>query len=301
MSSHVKKVGRTAFISFCLTLLMSANSHAQQPLAARLQQIAGTIKAKVGASAMVIETGQSVTLNADRHYPMQSVYKFPIALAILQQVDKGKLKLDQPVQVKKEELIRHGHSPIRDQHPEGITMTLREVIRYSVSESDGSACDVLLRLLGGTKEAEKAIHLLGIKDIAIATTEMVQTADELVQYRNWCTPTAMTRLFTIFYTKDILSPASKALLIKDMTETPTGMNRLKGLLPKGTTVIHKTGTSHTVNGLTRATNDAGIITLPNGNHLAISVFVSDAYGSTEEKEGVIAQMAKACYDYLDNL
>jgi beta-lactamase class A len=75
------------------------------------------------------------------------------------------------------------------------------------------------------------------------------------------------------------------------------MQRLKGLLPKETIVIHKTGTSFTIDGLTRATNDAGIITLPNGQHLAITVFVSDAYGSTAEKEGVIAQMAKACYDY----
>lgn len=291
---------RLQLASLLLSLLCSFDTLAQQPLATQLQQIASKIKGRVGVSAMVIETGQTVSLNADGHYPMQSVYKFPIALAILQQVDKGALKLDQEVQVRKEELIIHGHSPIRDTHPNGTAMTLREVIRYSVSESDGSACDVLLRLLGGAPNAEKAIHQLGIKDIAIATTEMIQTSNEIVQYRNWCTPTAMTQLYKIFYTKDILSPESKALLIKYMTETPTGMNRLKGQLPQGTVVIHKTGTSHTIEGLTRATNDTGIISLPNGKHLAISVFVSDAYGTTEEKEGVIAAIAKACYDHWNS-
>lgn len=288
---------RLQFAALQLSLLCSFNALAQQPLPTQLQQIAAKIKAKVGVSAMIIETGEAASLNADGRYPMQSVYKFPISLAVLQQVDKGTLKLDQKVQIHKEEFIRKGHSPIRDMYPNGATMSLREVIRYNVSESDGTACDVLLRLLGGTSNAEKAIHQLGIKDIAIATTEMVQTSDEMVQYRNWCTPTAMTQLYKLFYTKEILSPASKALLIKYMTETPTGMKRLKGQLPKGTIVIHKTGTSDTVDGLTRATNDTGIIILPNGKHLIISVFVSDAYGTTEEKERVIAGMANACYEH----
>ncbi|KAA2239035.1 class A beta-lactamase [Chitinophaga agrisoli] len=277
-------------------LLCTLFVSAQQSLNARLQQIAATIKGKVGVSALLLETGQTAELNAQQHYPMQSVYKFPIALAILQQVDKGKLQLNQPVQIAKAELIPTGHSPIRDNHPDGVTMPLREVLRYNVTESDGTACDVLLRLLGGTKATQKAIEALGIKDIAIATTEMVQVSDELVQYRNWSTPIAMTRLLRIFYTKEVLSPASKALLLKDMTETPVGPQRLKGLLPKGITVAHKTGTSGTVDGLTRATNDAGIITLPDGRHLIITVYVSDAHGTTAEKEGIIAKMAKACYD-----
>jgi beta-lactamase class A len=287
---------RSQLAAVSLSLLCSFSALAQQPLATQLQQIAGKIKGRVGAFAMVIETGETVSLNADAHYPMQSVYKFPISLAVLQQVDKGTLKLDQQVEVRKNELIPRGHSPIRDAHPNGTTMTLREVIRYNVSESDGSACDVLLRLLGGTSNANKAIHQLGVKDIDIATTEMLQMSDEKVQYRNWATPTAITQLYKIFYTRDVLSPASKALLIKYMTETPTGMNRLKGLLPKGTVVIHKTGTSFTIEGFTAATNDTGIILLPNGKHLAISVLVSDAYGTTEEKERVIAEIAKACYD-----
>ncbi|WP_143305091.1 class A beta-lactamase [Chitinophaga vietnamensis] len=277
-------------------VISSITTFAQQSLQARLQEVAATIKGKTGVYAEVLETGDTASLHATTHYPMQSVYKFPIALAILQEVDKGRLRLDQPVQIRKSVLTLHGHSPIRDSFPEGTTMPLREVLRYNTCESDGTACDVLLGLLGGTRNAEKAIHALGVRDIAIATTEKVQMEDELVQYRNWCTPAAMAQLLRIFYTKNILSPASKALLIKDMTETPVGLKRLKGELPPGTTVVHKTGTSNTVQGLTRATNDVGIITLPNGKHLAIAVFVSDAYGSTAEREGIIAQMARLCFD-----
>jgi beta-lactamase class A len=94
----------------------------------------------------------------------------------------------------------------------------------------------------------------------------------------------------------VLSPESRALLTRLMIDTPTGPKRIKGLLPKGTMVVHKTGTSNTVSGITAATNDIGIITLPNGKHLAVAVFVSDSKADRETREGVIARIAKSAYD-----
>jgi beta-lactamase class A len=81
-----------------------------------------------------------------------------------------------------------------------------------------------------------------------------------------------------------------------MIESPTGQKRLKGLLPKGTVVAHKTGTSGTRDGVTAATNDVGIITLPNGRHLAVAIFVSDSPADEATRERVIAEIAKALWD-----
>lgn len=81
-----------------------------------------------------------------------------------------------------------------------------------------------------------------------------------------------------------------------MTETPTGLNRIKGLLPAGTVVAHTTGTSRTVDGVTAATNDVGLVTLPNGQHLAIAVFVSDSMADDATREEVIAKVARATWD-----
>ena len=50
-------------------------------------------------------------------------------------------------------------------------------------------------------------------------------------------------------------------------------------------------------GLTRATNDVGIVTLPGGRHLLIAVFVSDSPASSEVREGVIAKIARAAWDW----
>jgi len=82
-----------------------------------------------------------------------------------------------------------------------------------------------------------------------------------------------------------------------MIHGPTGAHRLKGFLPEGTVVAHKTGTSGTSNGLTRATNDVGIVTLPDGRHMAIAVFVSDSKANEAVREGVIAKIARAAWDY----
>lgn len=106
----------------------------------------------------------------------------------------------------------------------------------------------------------------------------------------------MTRLLEKFYREPVLSDSSKRYLLHLMITSGPGKKRLKGLLPAGTEVAHKTGTSWTQNGLTAATNDAGIITLPNGKHVAITVFVSDAKASEEDRERTIAEIARAVWN-----
>src|SRR5262245_9487818 len=112
---------------------------ARQPLAIEsdLAQIAAAAKGRVGVSAILLETGETVaSLKPADHFPMQSVYKLPISMAVVKQVDAGKLKLDQKIKISKEEYIgRNAHSPIRDQFPDGTEMTVTELMRFALSES----------------------------------------------------------------------------------------------------------------------------------------------------------------------
>src|SRR5437879_8114260 len=113
----------------------------------QLEQIAAAARGKVGIAALALETGETVSVNPHDHFPMQSVYKLPIGMAVMQQVDAGKIKLDQKVFVTKSDFVRAGqHSPIRDKYPSGTELTLSELLRYSISESDGTASDVLMKL-----------------------------------------------------------------------------------------------------------------------------------------------------------
>ncbi|PWT91336.1 MAG: serine hydrolase [Proteobacteria bacterium] len=263
-----------------------------------MAQAARTVDGKVGASVLVVETGERAGVRAADRFPMQSVYKFPIAMAVLHLVDAGKLKLDDPVTVARAELVPAAlHSPIRDAHPQGdFPMPLRDILRYAVAESDGTASDVLVRLAGGCGSVAAYLRDLGIANVTIATTELEMSSGDMVQYRNWATPDGMTGLLAAFQKGAGLSAESRALLLQWMTESTPGPKRLKGLLPAGTVVAHKTGTSGTQDGLTRATNDVGLITMPDGRHLAVTVFVADSRAPLEAREGVIARVARMAWD-----
>jgi beta-lactamase class A len=271
----------------------------QNPLELQFALVAKNLQGNLGVSALLIETGESVAFNGKDKFPMQSVYKIPIALIMLQEIEKNKFSLDDIIKIDKSEYIPlAGHSPIRDKFPNGVNLTIFEILQYNVTESDGTACDVLIRLLGGVHKVQQRLRKNGIENIAIATTEMVQAENDTIQYKNWSTPDAMNKLLEGYHNGKYISHSSKRLVDELMSSSKKRYGRrIKGLLPKDTPVIHKTGTSSTYNGLTRATNDVGIITLPNGNHIAISVFISNSYETQEKRETAIAQVAKFAFEY----
>jgi len=270
-------------------------------LQTQLEQAASAAKGRVGVAAVVLETGETINLNPHDHFPMQSVYKLPISMAVMQNVDAGKLKLEQRVRVTKDDFGSRGqHSPIRDQNPDGTELTVSELLRFAISESDGTASDVLMRLAGGRVAVQMYLTDLAITDMIVLNTEKELGQDWQAQYRNSASPEAAVALLRALYERRGLSESSQSLLLKFMTESTPGAKRLKGLLPAGTVVAHKTGTSGNEKGITAATNDIGIITLPNGRHLAIAVFVSDSPTDEVTREGVIARIAKAIWDKLGN-
>ena len=265
-------------------------------LRSQIEKIAQSAQGRVGVAATVIETGESVDLRGDEQFPMQSVYKFPIGMTVLHLVDQGKLALTQTVHVKPTEYVsERQHSPLRDKNPKGAHVTVEELLRYAVSESDGSASDVLMRLVGGPNVIMNYLKTFGVMGVIVANTEKEIGGDNAVQYRNWAKPNEIIELLKALQNGLGLSTSSRAHLLRLMTDTQTGLKRLKGMLPAGTVVAHKTGTSWTIDGVTAATNDVGLITLPNGKHMAIAVFVSDAKTDQASREDVIATIAKAAW------
>lgn len=260
-------------------------------------RIVADAKGRVGAAAAVIEGKTVLELHSTGHFPMQSVYKLPIGMATLAEIDRGRLSLDQQVHVDPNEYISKAqHSPLRDAHPNGADVTLSELLRLAVLESDGTASDVLLRLIGGPPAAMKFLAAIGVKDVMIRDTEMTLGQDHTAQYENWATPDGAVGLLRAVQESRGLSAASHALLMKFLTETATSAHRIKGLLPPGTVVAHKTGSSGTRDGFTAATNDIGIVTLPGGRHLAIAIFVSDSSADDEARDRVMAKIARAAWD-----
>lgn len=222
---------------------------------------------------------------------MQSVFKFPIALAMLQEVDNKRFALDQKIYIAKEDLRPGLWSPIEKQYPDGeVYLPLSEILRQTVALSDNVGCDLLLKMLGGPHVVNDYIHGKGIADIRIRNNEQEIQSSWNVQFDNWVTPDAMIRLLMQFNAKKLLSPDSHSFLWNVMAGTSTGS--IKKKLPENIVVVHKTGHSgYNESKVSAATNDVGIILAPNGKRMAFVIFISNSKESPEVNGNVIADIA----------
>jgi beta-lactamase class A len=290
---------RKIFAGLVLLTAFAVRSFAQNnDLLKQVKAISADANGIVGVYARVLETQDTLSYNAHSRLVMHSVFKFPIAMTVLNLVDKGKYKLDRKMKVRKGDMAPKTWSPLRDKYPEGAEIPLSEILDYMISQSDNTACDFLLKKLGGPQVVDDYMKSLDVKGIAIKASEADMASAWEVQYLNWGKPADLVKLLELFYNGKVLSQTSNDFLMKAMLATSTGPKRLKGLLPADAVVAHKTGTSPTnKDGLTAATNDIGIITLPNGKHLAIAVMVCNSKADEATREGVIAKIAKAAWDY----
>lgn len=266
----------------------------------RIKHIIDTAGGKIGVGIEGMDFKGGFVINGAHEYPMMSVFKFPLAFAILDKVDKGELKLSQKFHMPKETLDTNTWSPmVKDFPNQDLDMTLADLLTYTVSKSDNNACDFLYtRVAGGPAAVNQYLHNAGVKDISIVYTEGEMEKDWALQYRNWCKPAASLQLLQLLYNQKLLSKSSNDFLIQIMRELPDWGKRITVLLPPGTELIHKTGASGTnKQGMMAAFNDIGIVTLPNGKHFAISVFVSDFKAPKERGVNVIAAISKEIWDY----
>lgn len=291
----MKKIG-------LLFLLISAFTFAQQSvLEQKINSIIKDKKATVGVSVMGFENGFKYNKNAGKKLPMQSVFKFHIAAAVLDYVDKGKLALDQKVLLDKSNLLENTWSPLRDKYPNGdVEVPLSEILESTVARSDNNGCDIMLKLLGGPQTVQKFMDSKGVKGFQIKYTEAAMHNDWNAQYENYSTMTSAVDVLKKFYDGKLLSKKSTDYLMKVMLSTSTGKNKLIEQLPKDTPVARKTGASGKNDaGLTGAENEIAIVTLPNGKHYAISVFVSNSTETDVVNCKMISDISKTVWDYFN--
>lgn len=297
---------------------------------ARLSLLSGGV---LGVSAIHVESGKRLMQNGQLHFPMASSYKVPIAIELLTKVDSGIYSLDQLIEIGKNDLHPgSGMLSDRFDWPgavkPGIALSVRSLLELMLLISDNSATDVCLRLAGGPIAVNACMKRLGITGLTVdrptaflisdwlgvsmdptqpwspsrfdSLTKKLTPDQEKTNSRKFdadlkdtSTPEAMSELLLKLYTQPILAAPSKSLLLDIMRRCESGLTRLKGALPPGTEVMHKTGTI----GMT--TNDVGIMTLPNeAGRVVISVFVKSSEKPVPERERAIAEVARAIHDYF---
>jgi beta-lactamase class A len=253
--------------------------------------------AVIGVAAIDLQTGQRISVRGKERFRMWSVYKVPIALEVLRRVDAGTLKPEQAITIGPEDFSL-GWSPLRDRaNGQPITMPLAEWMEWMVKESDNTACDALLRLVG-PRAVNRRIAKLGVRGVRVDRQEREQIADVrspggperyTTDVRDTATPEGMLALFTaIAQRRDGLSRESHDRLLRWMTETKTGANRIKAGVPAGVVIAHKTGSGP------GTTNDVAIL----DGRIVLVILTRNATVSNEEVEPDIAAVARAVYEEL---
>jgi beta-lactamase class A len=278
-----------------IAIFVCLNLRAQPALQEQIRKIADDAHGKVTVACSLPRSGLSCDLGPHAHPPMQSVFKLPLAIDILHLVEEGKLSLDRQVRFAPEDRIPHAYSPLQDKYPDaGVDITFRELLRLTVSLSDNVAAEMLLGLAGGPKPVDTYIAQLGIVGFHLQDGERALHRETALQYRNWFEPAGAVQFLRRIADASPLTPDDTKLLLGWMNSTRA--NRLAGDLPKGTHVAHKSGSSDVDAGLAHATNDIGLITLPDQRQLAIAVFLTDSTADEATREKVIARIARAAYD-----
>jgi beta-lactamase class A len=314
---------------FLLAIAVAART--QRGVLSRWQDIARMTDGTVGIAAQHLGTGNLVAMNGDERFPLASVCKVPIAMHILALVDEGRLSLDEDIEVLPRD-VWSGVSDIAKRWPNQKKFRLGEMVELMIARSDNTAEETLFRIGGGRpgiterlrrwkvdgvrvdrSERQCVLDLNGVEQYPppeqwtdAGIRQLIDAVPTAVRYkatmkylkdpRDKGTPKGTVAMFARAFRGEFLSRSSSTYLIDILKSTNIFPTRLKGALPSGTIVAHKTGSYENLNGLTAATNDSGVIFLPNDGQLAISVYVKASTRNDAERDYVIAQAARAAFE-----
>ena len=281
---------------FISTLLCNLNfCLGQTPeLKKEIEIIVGGKDLKLGFALYDFSTGKSISINGNDKYPMQSVFKFPIGVALLDCVSRGEFSLSDSVTLTKADLLPDLWSPIRERWPEGVRLPLVSVMTYMVAHSDNSATDFLIHKIGGVARIQDIVNRLGAKKINIRNTEAEIQGSWSVQFDNWTTPNAMVDFLRLMNDGKLLDKANTTVLWEIMASASSGsVNRL---VSKTVTFARKTGYSGVNSqGIIAAQNDVGIIEFEDGRRVAYAIFLTDSTLGTDAGYDILAQIGKAIW------
>ncbi|KTE05502.1 class A beta-lactamase [Sphingopyxis sp. H115] len=298
----------------------------------RLYSLWRAFPGKTGIAVQRIDGEWTLSQRGDELFPQQSVSKLWVALAVLDAVDQGRLRMDQPVRIGPEDLTLF-HQPIaaRVRSEGSVTMTVRELIETAITHSDNTANDSLLRTVGGPGAVRAFISKMDLGAIRFGPGErLLQSGTAGLTWqqsysigRNFqaarstlapatrraamdnylanpvdgASPAAIASALTRLARGTLLSPESTDYLLGVMSRTRSGPKRLKAGLPAGWKFVHKTGTGQDLNGMTAGYNDIGIATAPDGTRYAIVVMLGTTTSSIPSRMALMQAVSGAVAEF----
>ncbi|WCT74628.1 serine hydrolase [Sphingomonas naphthae] len=301
----------TAPVKVAVPVVVPPGATPQPPamLATRIAELGRGFAGRVGISVRDIQAGWIVSFNGTARFPQQSVSKLWVAITLLDRIDRGTVRLDQPVTIRREDLTLF-HQPIAALvGASGYTTTVRDLFTRAMTQSDNTANDALLRLVGGPDSVRAMMLAKGIGGIrfgpgerllqaqtagltwkqsmgglgrgfeaARAALPLAQRQAALDRYLadpiDGAEPDGITAALAKLRKTELLSPASTQLLLSTMAQSKTGPKRLKGGIDEDWAFAHKTGTGQDLGGTGTGYNDVAILTAPDGRTYSVAVMIA---------------------------
>jgi beta-lactamase class A len=279
-------------------LLFQVLSVSASDLTSDIQEVIKGKKAQVGVA--VLYKDDAFTANNDDQYPLMSVFKFHIALAVLKKMEQEGIPLTAVVTLGPSDIDTKTWSPMYKKYKsKKITLSYGDLINYMVSQSDNNACNWLINFVGGIQNVNDFIKNLGIDRIQLIETEKSNIRKS---YNNWSTPLSVTQLLRKVYTEKVLSDEHFAFLEKAMLASASGKDKFRAGLPKEVEVGHKTGMSYrTPEGIRMCDADVGVIYMLGGDKCYLAVLVKDSKETDAANAKIMADIAKKVYShYTEN-
>lgn len=265
-------------------------------LRAELEALPGMQRARVGV-ALLVDGRDELLLGNRPDYPLMSVVKLPLAMAVLDRLEREGRSLDERVPFAASELATDTWSPMREAYPKGSEeLTLRDLLLYALRQSDNNATDLLFARVVSPRGVMEYLRGLGLTEQSIVFTEREMGDEPLRCLQNTMSPRCAALLMERLVSASVLRAPSRAFLIEALAGCQTGQNRIAAGL-KGVPVEamgHKTGTGPVLPGRGLiGYNDVAFVRLANGHRYVLAILVKDSQMAPAETEALMSSIS-AC-------
>jgi beta-lactamase class A len=241
---------------------------------------------RLGVAVMDTATGARFSARGDERFAFCSTFKFLLAAAVLDRVDRGQDSLDRRVPIAASDLL--GNSPVTEKNvgPQGLSVAA--MCEAAITRSDNAAANLLLPAVGGPAGLTRYVRNLGDPMFLLDHNEPALNDVKPGQLPNTTTPRAMLGDMDRILLGTALSPGSRTRITGWLEANRTGGKRLRPGVPKDWRVGDKTGTWDA-----GASNDIAILWPPGREPILVVAFLMAPGASGERRDAALAAVGRA--------
>jgi beta-lactamase class A len=230
-----------------------------------------------------LDSSAYLDLNGGASFAAASTIKVPILIAFFQDVDAGKIRLDELLIMRKE-LVAGGSGEMQGL-PVGTQFTALETVTKMITISDNTATNMVIARLGGMSALDQRFRSWGLVSTAINSLLPDLSGT------NTTSPRDMALLMTRISQGELVSMRSRDRLL-DIMQRTVNRSQLPQGLGKGATIAHKTGD---IGGMI---GDVGLIDMPSGKRYALTVLVKRSFNDDRAYD-LVQKASRVVYQYLN--